>query len=107
MKTSFLSVQKIRTTLFLFSSAIAGIIVLACSDGYEDFYSSKITQEAYMPSKYKLIGYSLNLYNDSWDDLYNPEYDLTAINTADWEEYLQNSLSREEIEKMSIHLYSS
>jgi tetratricopeptide (TPR) repeat protein len=99
MKTSFLSVLKIRTVMFLLSGAIATIIVLACAGGDEDLYSSKVTQEAYVPSKYKLIGYSLNLYNDSWDDVYYPEYDLTAINTSDWEKYLQNSMSKEEIEK--------
>lgn len=85
--------------MFVLSSAITVLIVLACSGGEEDLYYSKVTQEVYVPSKYKLIGYSLNLYNDSWDDVYNPEYDLTAINTSDWEKYLQNSMSREEIEK--------
>ena len=99
MKTSFLNVLKIRTFVFALSTSITVLIVLACSDGYEDFYSSKITQEAYIPSKYKLIGYSLNLYNDRWDDVYNPEYDLIALNTSDWEKYLESSLSREEIEQ--------
>jgi hypothetical protein len=72
---------------------------MACAGGEEDLYSSKVTQEVYVPSKYKLIGYSLNLYNNYWYDEYDPTFDLVAINTADWEKYLEGGYSKEEIEK--------
>lgn len=86
--------NSVNTRLLAVLSALitSAIIILACAGG-DDYVNTRINQDVFIPSKFRVLGFSYNSYN------WNFQEDLSAVinqeNISDWKAYLNQSISEE------------